>query len=62
MNEELAKNVFDMLMSADFEDWYQSEFMPFVEGDENAPSKTVILKWLDYQLNQKSAIKVLAFL
>ena len=50
MNKELAVKVLDMLNSADFERWYENEYMAFVEGDENAQTGEQILAWLAKRL------------
>ena len=40
------EKVFEMLMSSDFELWYESEFMDFAEGEKGAPSKERILEFI----------------
>ena len=40
------EKVFEMLMSAKFERWYENEFMDFVEGEKGAPSKERILEFI----------------
>lgn len=43
MNEQTFHNI---LMSADFADWYNTHFQDYVEGDEGAPSQANILNTL----------------
>ena len=47
---KIEEKVFDLLMSAKFEKWYQKAFIPFVEGDETAPSEADVLNWLANEL------------
>lgn len=42
----IEERVLDMLMSSDFEAWYESEFMDFVEGEKGAPSKQQVLEFI----------------
>jgi len=46
----MEKVVFNLLMSRQFERWYEKEFMDFVEGAEGAPTMQEILQWLKQRL------------
>lgn len=48
-----VKDVLDLLSSQAFATWYEREFMDYIEGEENAPSKEDILKFLEYKLERK---------
>ena len=48
--EKTAVAVFEMLMSASFEDWYENEFRDFVEGADNAVTKVEIINFLKKRL------------
>jgi len=48
--EKTAVAVFEMLMSASFEDWYETEFRDFAEGADNAVTKVEILNFLKRKL------------
>lgn len=50
MNKKLAKNVLEMLMSSDFEKWYETKFMDFVEGYDQEETEAEILEWLSDHL------------
>jgi hypothetical protein len=50
MKMKLSAKVLSLLMTADFEDWYETEFKAFVEGEENAPTETQVLAWLSNEL------------
>jgi len=47
---KLSAKVLSLLMTSDFEDWYETEFKAFAEGDEDASSKEQILAWLSNEL------------
>ena len=40
---EVAKRVYEMMMGADFERWYENEFMDHVEGEAGCQDKDEIL-------------------
>jgi hypothetical protein len=40
----LEGKILNTLSGADFEQWYENEFMDFIEGKTNAPGKEDILK------------------
>ena len=46
----MEKAVFDLLMSREFELWYELEFQDFVTGEPDAPTKEEILQWLKQRL------------
>lgn len=48
--ENVVESAFNMLMSQNFADWYTEQFIPFVEGDEAAPTKTEIMQYLEKRL------------
>ena len=48
--EKTAEAVFDMLMNASFEKWYENEFRDFVEGGVYAPTKAEILNLIKKRL------------
>ena len=41
--EEVAEPILEMLSGAEFEKWYETDFMDYVEGEENAKTKREIL-------------------
>lgn len=40
----MEEKIYQMLMGAQFENWYENEFMDHVEGEEGAKSKEEILE------------------
>ena len=53
---KIENQVFALLMTADFEDWYKNEFTPFVDGDDEAPTKEKIMYWLSKELEWTAAV------
>lgn len=47
------ENVYNMLMSQSFRDWYDNRFMAHAMGEEEAPSKEEILKSLKALLKEE---------
>ena len=40
----MEEKIYQMLMGASFETWYENEFMDHVEGEEGAKSKEEIIE------------------
>ena len=49
-NNDLAKDIFNLLSSAWFETFYENEFMSFIEGDEDALPKEKIISMIASKL------------
>ena len=47
----VEEKILDMLMGARFDRWYNSDFMDFVEGEENAKSREEILEFIKNSIN-----------
>jgi hypothetical protein len=47
----IEEQVLEMLTSASFEVWYETEFMDFVEGEKGAPSKQQVLEFIKSHVN-----------
>lgn len=43
-NMEKERNILNTLVSHDFDKWYEKDFLDFVKGETNAPSREQILK------------------
>lgn len=48
----MEEKVLEMLMSAQFDWWYQNQFMDFVEGSENPPTEEEILAGIRSMLKE----------
>ncbi len=46
INKEVATAIMNMLASQEFENWYRSLFNSWLEGDENAPADSEIIRWI----------------
>lgn len=42
----MAEQIYQLLFSQDFADWYEEKFIPHIENGEDAPSKEEIIKWI----------------
>jgi len=50
---QLAQILFNILQKQSFENWYSNEFQDYITGEENAPSKTDVLKELEWQVSRE---------
>jgi hypothetical protein len=48
--EEVAKGVYNLLMSGSFETWYEDVFMDHVEGAEDADTIEEVHAWLEQMI------------
>ena len=47
----VEEKILDMLMGAQFDRWYNNQFMDFVEGEEGAQSREEILECIKKMLD-----------
>ena len=48
--EQLAKIILNILEKQSFERWYNNDFLDYITGEENAPTKAEILKELEWHV------------
>ena len=53
MTKEQIEEVFNLLFTGAFDNWYKGDFEAFVTGDDGAPSKEKIVEWLSTRLGGK---------
>lgn len=46
IKEMVAEQIYHLLSTQSFADWYEEKFIPHIENGDDAPTKEDILKWL----------------
>ena len=47
-----AQVVYNLLSTQRFVNWYESKYIPHIEGDETALTREQLVEWLDEELRK----------